>query len=343
MASLARWKNSPCKPGIPELTYDDHVRMISKKPWQGQPWSPSTTEKEGTPSKRNNLNKNQKTSRYDRPEWLHHAIRYERDPFTRSFVYFYEERTTIDERVAKIWSTEAHQLEQKRARVRREHRAHLKRPHGHADLNLPHGLPEGPTLDPTWQHPSSLQYTPASGTSTAGANVLSRITEKRVDAVLQRIGIIGKKTQNSQLRKYNKNIRRGIGINGSSYDTKYKDSLKLLKSSNTYSKKNTNGLHMSDLKYKHMTNSPNNKIVLKKSQIITESTQTFDNSNKQNSNEITESIDVLKLSHPSTDVDRMYSLETKIKELETKLELEKKQHAKEIEDLKIEFGKKLEK
>ena len=41
MASFTRWKNSPCKPGIPEFTYDDHIRMISKKKWSGNTSLPS--------------------------------------------------------------------------------------------------------------------------------------------------------------------------------------------------------------------------------------------------------------------------------------------------------------
>ena len=43
------------------------------------------------------------------------------------------------------------------------------------------------------------------------------------------------------------------------------------------------------------------------------------------------------------EVKKINELETKIKNLEIKLELEKKQHMKEIEDLKIEFRNKLDK
>ena len=149
MANFPRWKNSPRKPGIPELTYDDHVRMISKKKWSGATAKDENdTATAGKPGAR----------MYRRPEWLHPSIGYTRDPFTRSFKYLYEGRDTIDERVAKVWSKEAHDLEEKRARVRREHRAHLKRAHGHADLRFPHAIPDGPALDPNWQSSSSLQY-----------------------------------------------------------------------------------------------------------------------------------------------------------------------------------------
>ena len=44
-------KNSPCKPGIPEFTYDDHIRMISKKKWSGNTSLPSRSLKNADASK----------------------------------------------------------------------------------------------------------------------------------------------------------------------------------------------------------------------------------------------------------------------------------------------------
>ena len=65
MANFPRWKNSPRKPGIPDLTYDDHVRMISKKKWSGA----SAKDESDTATARK-----PGTRMYRRPEWLHPSI-----------------------------------------------------------------------------------------------------------------------------------------------------------------------------------------------------------------------------------------------------------------------------
>ena len=285
MANFPRWKNSPRKPGIPELTYDDHVRMISKKKWSGA----SAKDENDTATARK-----PGARMYRRPEWLHPSIGYTRDPFTRSFKYLYEGRDTIDERVAKVWSKEAHDLEEKRARVRREHRAHLKRAHGHADLRFPHAIPDGPALDPNWQSSSSLQYTPASGTSTSGANVLSRVTARNVDAVLARIGI-GK----------SRNASRSKDKNRSSH------------------------FHVSDLLVSRLDDRVDNT-----SSIHPSVGATNGKSNKKDL-AIQETIKREKYS----DSCKINELENRIKELQNIIEVERKQHAKEIEEIRQHVSK----
>ena len=361
MASFTRWKNSPCKPGIPEFTYDDHIRMISKKKWSGNTSLPSRSLKNADAkisiAKDNDRSNSESKLRYQRPNWLHHAIRYERDPFTRAFAYFYEGRTTIDERVAKVWSTEAHKHAEKRARVRREHRAHLKRSHGHADLGYPHGIPNGPALDPRWQRPSSLQYTPASGTSTTGANVLSRVTANNVDAMLQRIGI-GKKNDfrvEQDLNPRGKEIIFTSNDNKIAYRTNYKESLKTLKSgSKKYKSTLSNNLHISDLNDNRATSiipkeDAKNNLALSADKKIIEKTIINNTDNDQSLEMVDDQLSgtgqmvPLPIITTNFEVKKINELETKIKNLEIKLELEKKQHMKEIEDLKIEFRNKLDK
>ena len=282
MANFPRWKNSPRKPGIPDLTYDDHVRMISKKKWSGA--SAEDESDTATAGKRG-------TRTYRRPEWLHPSIAFTRDPFTRSFKYLYQGRDTIDERVAKGWSKEAQDLEEKRARVRREHRAHLKRAHGHADLRFPHAIPDGPALDPNWQTSSSLQYTPASGTSTSGANVLSRVTARNVDAVLARIGI-GKSRNKS---------RSNMNKNRSSSHFRISD---LDDSSSNDRANNANPIHPPV--------------------------------GKGNDKNCAEEVPIQGTNNREiySDSSKISELENKIKELHDIIEVERKQHAKEIEELR---------
>ena len=286
MANFPRWKNSPRKPGIPDLTYDDHVRMISKKKYSGaSAKDESDTATAHKPGAR----------MYRRPEWLHPSIEFTRDPFTRSFKYLYEGRDTIDERVAKVWSKEAHDLEEKRARVRREHRAHLKRAHGHADLRFPHAIPDGPALDPNWQVSSSLQYTPASGTSTSGANVLSRVTARNVDAVLARIGI--GKSRNASRSKEDKN--------------------------------RSSHFHVSDLRISRLDDRADDGSLIGAS---------VDRTNgKSNTKELP--IRETSKREEYSDSGKINELENKIKELQNIIEVERKQHAKEIEQIRQLVGK----
>jgi hypothetical protein len=170
------WRNSPRKAGIPGIGLREHLTLLGKR-------DPGEIV-----SKQVHLSEEAVITGRNRPEWLHPDVDYERNPFTRAYTYFYEGQNTLDERLARQWSKAAHVLAEKRARVKRENRAYLKRQRGNADLAYPHAVPDGHSLDPTWQHSSSLQYTPASGTAAIGANMLSVNAERGVQHLMAKIG-----------------------------------------------------------------------------------------------------------------------------------------------------------
>ena len=221
-------------------------------------------------------------------------------------------------------------------------------------MGYPHGIPNGPALDPRWQRPSSLQYTPASGTSTTGANVLSRVTANNVDAVLQRIGI-GKKNDfrvEQDLNPREKEIIFTRNNNKIANGTNYKESLKTLKSgSKKYKSTLSNNLHISDLNDNRATSiipkeDAKNNLALSADKKIIEKTIINSTDNDQSLEMVDDQLSgtgqmvPLPIIATNFEVKKINELETKIKNLEIKLELEKKQHMKEIEDLKIEFRNK---
>jgi hypothetical protein len=191
----ARWKVSPRKPGIPDLHLEDTLRFSGYNKRRA----------DRVIGRQVQLSEEAKPLGRHRPPWLHPNVGYERNPFTRAYTFFYEGNNTIDERLARIWSKDAHILAEKKERIERERRAYLSRSRGNAELTYPHAIPLGPRLDPTWQQPSSLQYTPASGTSAnAGTNVLSTSGMLGVTHLMSRVDY--DRTKTGSLR------RKGLGL-----------------------------------------------------------------------------------------------------------------------------------
>ena len=91
----------------------------------------SNKRRQRTPSKFNSFHSKSSinTSTRKRPQWLHSAIEFKRDPFTSGYCYSFKDRTTSVTTEAKAWSDAAHRIDEQRRRsiekkrVRKRHLA----------------------------------------------------------------------------------------------------------------------------------------------------------------------------------------------------------------------------